>query len=186
MKNDNEKHDCEYNLENLNEDDRSHEIHHFEGQLKVSKDMIRVGIFFFDDTHKLMANCCWKEEHPGTHQNFAREHSLAYFQALGEALVAVKSNYLHLLSHRDYLLMLEIYFDALKGKEEEVEKLTHELQVTRDSLKNTQMALQKSKIQVDELSVELSLAHSSSSTTEAQSSSAAITQEDASGTQDLR
>ena len=37
----------------------------------------------------------------------------------------------------------EIYFDALKGKEEEVDKLTHGLKVTKDSLKSTQMALQE-------------------------------------------
>ena len=42
--------------------------------------------------------------------------------------MVMKSNYLHLLSNRDHLLMLdEIYFDALKGKEEEVEKLTDDL-----------------------------------------------------------
>jgi len=37
----------------------------------------------------------------------------------------------------------EIYFDALKGKEEEVYKLTHGLKETKDSLKSTQMALQE-------------------------------------------
>jgi len=33
----------------------------------------------------------------------------------------------------------EIYFDALKGKEEEV----YELKITKDSLKRSQMALQE-------------------------------------------
>jgi hypothetical protein len=181
------KHDCEYKSENLYEDDSSHESHHLTGKLKVSEDMIIAAIKHFDDTHKLMENCCWKEEPPGTHKNFEGELSLAYFQALREALVVMKSNYLHLLSDRDHLLMLdEIYFDALKGKEEEVDKLTHGLKVTKDSLKSTQMALQESEIQVDELCVELSLAHSSSSTAETQSSMAAITHEDVSGTHDLR
>jgi len=80
----------------------------------------------------------------------------------------------------------EINFDALKGKEEELDKLTHGLKVTKDYLKRTQMALQESKIQVDEICVELILAHSSSSTTKTQSSMAPITHEDVSGTHDLR
>ena len=78
MKNDNEKHDCEYNLENLNEYDRSHEIHHFEGQLKVSKDMVMEAIKHFDDTHKLMENCCWKEEPIGTHEFCRRTFSCRF------------------------------------------------------------------------------------------------------------
>jgi hypothetical protein len=101
--------------------------------------------------------------------------------------VVMKSNYLHLLSDIDHLLMLdEIYSHVLKGKEEEVDKLTHRLKVTKDSLKSTQMVLQESKIQVDELCMELILAHYSSSTTETQSSMKAITHEDVSGTHDLR
>jgi hypothetical protein len=54
------KHDCEYKLENLYEDDSSHEYHHLAGQLKVSEDMIIAAIKHFDDTHKSMANCCWR------------------------------------------------------------------------------------------------------------------------------
>ena len=66
--------------------------------------------------------------------------------------MVMKSNILHVHSNRDHLLMLdEIYFDALKGKEGEVDNLTHELQVVGDSWKSTQMALQKSKTQVDDL-----------------------------------
>jgi hypothetical protein len=104
----------------LYEDDSSHEYHHLAGQLKVSEDMIIAAIKHFDDTHKSMANCCWRA--PGTHKIFEGELSLANFQALREALVVMKSNYLHLLLDGDHLLMLEeIYFDALKGKEEEVD-----------------------------------------------------------------
>jgi uncharacterized damage-inducible protein DinB len=40
----------------------------------------------------------------------------------------------------------ENYFGALKGKEEQVDKLTHELKVTENYLKSTQMALQESEI----------------------------------------
>lgn len=113
--------------------------------MKLNEDMIIAAINHFDDTLKLMANYCWRILR--THKNLEGEFSLADFQALREALVVMKSNYLHLLLDRDHLLMLdEIYFHALKGKEEEVDKLTHELKVTEDYLKSTQMALQESKI----------------------------------------
>ena len=67
------KHDREYKSENLYGDDSFHESHHLTGQLKVSEDIIIAAIKHFDDTHKLMENCCWKEEHPRTHHNFAGE-----------------------------------------------------------------------------------------------------------------
>jgi hypothetical protein len=101
--------------------------------------------------------------------------------------VVMKSNYLPLLSDRDHLLMLdEVYFDTLKGKEKEVDKLTHGLKVAKDSLKSTQMALHESKIQVAKFRVELSLTHSPSSIAETQSSMSTITHEDVSGTHDWR
>lgn len=72
----------------------------------------------------------------------------------------MKSNFLLLLSDRDHLLQLnEIYFNALRRKEDEVDKLTYELKVAMDSVKNTQMALQESENQVDELCLKLSLTH---------------------------
>jgi hypothetical protein len=53
-------------------------------------------------------------------------------------------NYLHLLSNRDLLLMLsEMYHDALKGKDEEIDRLTQELEITQDSLKITKRALEE-------------------------------------------
>jgi len=86
------KHDCEYKSENLYEDDRFHESHHLTGKLKEREYMIIAAIKHFDDTHKLMENCCWKEEPPQTHNNFEGEISLEYSQALGEELVVMKSN----------------------------------------------------------------------------------------------
>ncbi|GLJ30236.1 hypothetical protein SUGI_0598150 [Cryptomeria japonica] len=54
-------------------------------------------------------------------------------------------------------------YDALKGNEEEVDEPTHELEVTMDSLESAQSALRESQSQVEELTVALSLAQSSSS-----------------------
>jgi hypothetical protein len=134
------------------------------GQLKVSEYMIIAAIKHFDDTHKLLENCCWKEEPLGTLKKLEGELSHVDFHALKEALVVKKYNYLHLLSDRDHLPVLDdIDIDALKGKEEEVDKPTHGIKVTKDSMKSTQMALQELKIQVSKICAELSLAHSSSS-----------------------
>lgn len=78
----------------------------------------------------------------------------------------MKSNYLH-LSDCDHLLnLVEIYSDALRRKEDEVDKLSHELKVSSDSLTSTQIALQESEIHVDELCLELSLARCSSCSVE--------------------
>ena len=58
----------------------------------------------------------------------------------------MKVSYTHLLSDRDHLLNLAgIYSDALKKKEEEVDRLSHELEDTRNSLVCTQLALQDSE-----------------------------------------
>lgn len=109
------KNGADYKSENSYENDRSHGSHHLVGQLKVNEDTIIAAINHFDDTHKLMEKCCWRSS--GIHKNLKGEFSLAEFQVLGETLVVMKSNYLHLLFDRDHPLMLdEIYFELLKGK----------------------------------------------------------------------
>ena len=105
------------NKKNLNEDDIFHETHHLPRQLKVSEDTIIATRKHFDETHNLIENWCSKEEPLGTHKEFEGELSLVDFQVLREALVVMKSNYLHLLSDRDRILMLDdIYFDVIKMK----------------------------------------------------------------------
>ncbi|GLJ32107.1 hypothetical protein SUGI_0646540 [Cryptomeria japonica] len=46
-----------------------------------------------------------------------------------------------------------------KGKEEEVDELTYDLEVAMDSLKNTQTTLQESQLQIEESTMELSSEH---------------------------
>ena len=54
----------------------------------------------------------------------------------------MKVSYTHLFSNRDHLLNLaRNYSDALKKKEEEVDRLSHELEDTQNSLVCTQLAL---------------------------------------------
>jgi len=73
----------------------------------VREDMIVAAIKHFEDTHTLVADHYWKA--PRTHDEFGGELSLAKFQALREALVVMKTNYLHLFSDIDHLLTLDSY-----------------------------------------------------------------------------
>jgi hypothetical protein len=60
---------------------------------------------------------------------------LVDFITLREAMVVIRSNYLHLLPDRVYLLAVSgVYWGALEGKEHEVDRLTRELVNTQDSL----------------------------------------------------
>jgi len=107
--------------------------HNLENQLKMNADKIRVATRHYDDTHGLVTNYCWRSAL--THESMGEEPSLADFHTLIKALVELKSNYLHLLSDKSLLLMLvEIYHEVLEGKEEEVDRLTHELETTQESL----------------------------------------------------
>ena len=140
-----EKCEEEDKSKNLIEEDCSHEPHHWTGQLKVSEDKIVTTMRHFYETHTLVADYCWKASR--SRDSLGGEPPLADFQALREEMVVMKSNYLHLLSDRDHLLMFgEMYHDVLKGKEEEVDRLTQELKITEDSLKNTQKSLQESEM----------------------------------------
>ena len=140
-------HEEKHKSENLHGDVGSHKSHPLEGQVRVDEGVVVASLTHFDHVHKMMAGLCWRA---------LGNHNL---HELKEALVVVKSNYLHLLVDRDHFITLgEIYFDALKRKDDEVYELCREL----------------------------SLAHSSSSTVETRSSRAAIKHEYGNGTQHLR
>ena len=72
-----------------------------------------------------------------------------------EGISKMKESYVNLLSERDHLLiMAEMYHSALK-EEEEFDRLTHELEITSNSLKSTQRSLQESKLQICQIQKEL-------------------------------
>ena len=56
-------------------------------------------------------------------------------------------------------MMAEMYHTALKKEEEEYDRLTHELEITSNSLKSTQRSLQESKLQKYQLQKELRMSH---------------------------
>ena len=65
-----------------------------------------------------------------------------------------------LLYDIDHLFMVdEMYQSALKKEEEESDRLTHELEITSNSLKSIQIYLQESKLQTYELQKELRMSH---------------------------
>ena len=67
---------------------------------------------------------------------------------------------MNLLSGRYHLLMMaDMYHIALKKEEEESDMLTHELEITSNSLKSTQRSLQESKLQNYQLQKELRMSH---------------------------
>ena len=67
--------------------------------------------------------------------------------ALKQGMEKMKENYMKLLYDIDNLLMMVgMYHSALKKGEEESDRLTHELEITSNSLKSTQISLHESKL----------------------------------------
>jgi hypothetical protein len=78
------------------------------------------------------------------------------FHTVRERLSLMRTDYQQLLTHRDYLLRIgEMYHDALREQELEVDRLTQELESTRGFLRGTQTTLQESESRSDELLEEI-------------------------------
>ncbi|KAH9329864.1 hypothetical protein KI387_001972, partial [Taxus chinensis] len=152
----------------------NHCPHSLKNQLKVNEDGVVAALSHHDKMHKLIENHFWMVQLERRQKGIEAESSHDSLQEIKDGMGTMKTNYLHLHSNRDHLLNLaEVYSDALRRKEEEVDKLSQELEVTRDSLVSTQLALQDSESHVDELCLELSLARDSLCISETQSSMAA-------------
>jgi hypothetical protein len=83
---------------------------------------------------------------------------------------------------RDYLLEVgEMYHGALKEKETEVDRLTHELVSTQGFLKGTQTTLQESESRLEELLEEASQGSTTSISAESQIYTSATSLEDVGG-----
>jgi hypothetical protein len=66
------------------------------------------------------------------------------FHTLRERVSLMRTNYQQLLTDRDYLLRIgEMYHEALREKELEVDRLTEDLESTRGFLRGTQTNLQE-------------------------------------------
>jgi hypothetical protein len=110
------------------------------------------------------------------------EFSIEDFQTLRERVTVMRTNYQQLLMDRDYLLEVgEMYHGALKEKETEVDRLTHELVSTQGFLKGTQTTLQESKSRLEELLEEASQGSTTSISAESQIYTSATSLEDVGG-----
>ena len=64
--------------------------------------------------------------------------SMEDFHTLRERVSMMRTNYQKLLTNRDYLLRIgEIYHEALREQELEMDRLTHELESTQGFLRGT-------------------------------------------------
>jgi hypothetical protein len=88
--------------------------------------MITMAMRHLDDTRALGVGYCWISIM--TQDSLGGEFSIEDFQTLRERVTVMKTNYQHLLMDRDYLLEIgEMYHGALEEKENEVDRLSHEL-----------------------------------------------------------
>jgi hypothetical protein len=129
--------------------DHDQESHHLAAKLRVSEDMIMAATRRSDDMHALMADYCWRASvaHGSADEGFDMDG----FHTLRERVSMMRTDYQQLLTDRDYLLRIgEMYHEALREQELEVDRLTQELESTRGFLRGTQTALQESRSRSDE------------------------------------
>ena len=89
-----------------------------------------------DDMHTLVAYYCWRES--VAHGSSNGRFSMDDFHTLRERVSVMRTDYQQLLTDRDYLLRIgEMYHEALREQELEVDRLTQELESTRGFLRGT-------------------------------------------------
>jgi hypothetical protein len=108
--------------------------------------------------------------------------SIDDFHTLRERVTVMRADYQQLLMDRDYLLEVgEMYHRALREKEIEVDRLTHELASTQGFLEGAQTTLQESGSILEELLDETSRGSTTSISVESQMFTSATSPEDVGG-----
>jgi hypothetical protein len=111
--------------------------------------MIMAATRHSDDIHVLMADFCWRAS--VAHGSSDEGITMDDFHTLRERVSVMRIDYQQLLTNRDYLLRIgEMYHEALREQELEVDRLTQELESTQGFLRGTQTALQESESRSDE------------------------------------
>jgi hypothetical protein len=91
--------------------------------------MIMAATRHSNDMHALMIDYCWRAS--VAHGSSDEGISMDYFHTLRERVSVMRINYQQLLTDRDYLLRIgEMYHEALREQELEVDRLTQELEST--------------------------------------------------------
>jgi hypothetical protein len=129
--------------------DHDQEKHHLAAQLRVSETMIRKTTRCTDDTHAVMTNYCWRES--VAHDSSDEEIAMEDFHSLRERVSVMRIDHQQLLTSQDYLLRIsDMYHEALREHELEMDRLTQELESTHGFLRATQTTLQESESRSDE------------------------------------
>jgi hypothetical protein len=134
--------------------DYDQESHHLAGQLRVSEAMIMTSTRHIDDMHALLADYYWRAS--VAHGSSDEGISMEDFHTLRERVSMMRNDYQQLLTDRDYLFWIgEMYHEALREKELDMDRLTQELESTRGFLRGTQTALQESESRSNEFLEEI-------------------------------
>jgi hypothetical protein len=124
--------------------DHDQDPHHLVAQLRVSEAMIMAATRRIDDMHAVMADYYWRASvaHGSSDEGIAMDD----FHTLRERVSVMRNDYQQLLTDRDYLLRVgEMYHEALREQELEMDRLTQESESTRGFLRGTQTSLQESE-----------------------------------------
>jgi hypothetical protein len=129
--------------------DHDQESHHLATQLRVSETMIRTSTRRTNDMHAVMTDYCWRAL--VAHGSLDEEIAMEDFHTLGERVSMMRTDHQQLLIGQDYLLRIsDMYHEALREQELEMDQLTQELESTRGFLRGTQTTLQESESRSDE------------------------------------
>lgn len=119
----------------------NNEMHALKNQLKVSEDMVVASLVRYDNTHKLVEDIYRKAQ-----REVEGDWLVADLQVVKTTLETMISNYLCLLSDRDYILkVVEIYVDQSNKGRNEIIKLNRELKYTHEAFDDTQISLQEAE-----------------------------------------
>ena len=89
-----------------------------------------------------------------------RNIPLKTWRIFKKEMVDIRGTFLQLLSNRDQIIeLLEMYHSASLEYERDIDKITHDLDTTHDSLKNTQSGIWESKIQIKQLLEKMERSH---------------------------
>jgi hypothetical protein len=128
--------------------------HHLAAELRVSEAMIMAATRRIDDMHAGMEDYCWRASmaHGSSDEGIAMDD----FHTLREIVSVMRTDYYQWLADRDYMLGVgEMYHEALRELELEMDRLTQELERTRGFLRGTQTTRQESESRSEELLEEI-------------------------------
>jgi hypothetical protein len=135
--------------EGVPQHDYDQESHHLAAQLGVSEAMIRVDTRHIDDMHAVMVDYSWRAS--VAHGSSDEEIAMEDFHTLRERVYVMRTDHQQLLTGQDYLLRIsDMYHEALREQDMEMDRLTQELESTQGFLRGTQTTLQESKSRSDE------------------------------------